>query len=56
MSGLCDWWLSAAGFKEKPAVIKTHLRDMLITPDLIGSIVAVYSGKVSKQEKSDVLE
>jgi ribosomal protein S19 len=38
--------LSAAGPLEKPAIIKTHLRDLIITPELIGSIVAIYNGKV----------
>lgn len=36
----------AAGPLEKPKTIKTHLRDMLIVPEMIGSMVAVYSGKV----------
>ena len=36
----------AAGPLEKPEVVKTHLRDMVITPDMIGSTVAVYNGKV----------
>ena len=31
---------------EKPAIIKTHLRDLIITPELIGSIVAIYNGKL----------
>jgi len=31
---------------EKPAVIKTHLRDMIIVPEMIGSMVGVYNGKV----------
>lgn len=35
-----------AGPLEKPAIIKTHLRDLVITPELIGSIVAIYNGKV----------
>jgi ribosomal protein uS19 len=35
-----------AGVLEKPAIIKTHLRDLVITPELIGSIVAIYNGKV----------
>eukprot|EP01038_Epipyxis_sp_PR26KG_P008741 gene8741-11812_t len=37
---------TAAGPLEKPAVIKTHLRDMIITPEMVGSSVAVYNGKV----------
>lgn len=31
---------------EKPAIVKTHLRDLVITPELIGSIVAIYNGKL----------
>ena len=30
---------------EKPEVVKTHLRDMIIVPELVGSIVGVYNGK-----------
>lgn len=30
---------------EKPAVVKTHLRDMIIVPEMIGSVVGVYNGK-----------
>eukprot|EP00004_Rigifila_ramosa_P005706 TRINITY_DN16376_c0_g1_i1.p2 TRINITY_DN16376_c0_g1~~TRINITY_DN16376_c0_g1_i1.p2 ORF type:complete len:158 (-),score=47.84 TRINITY_DN16376_c0_g1_i1:33-482(-) len=30
---------------EKPPVIKTHLRNMIIVPEMIGSIVGVYNGK-----------
>lgn len=31
---------------EKPAAVKTHLRNMVIVPEMIGSVVAVYNGKV----------
>lgn len=31
---------------EKPRVVKTHLRDMVILPEMVGCIVGVYSGKV----------
>ena len=31
---------------DKPKAIKTHLRDMVIIPEMIGSQVAVYNGKV----------
>ena len=30
---------------EKPAAVKTHLRNMVILPEMIGSIVGVYNGK-----------
>jgi len=38
--------LAAAGPLDKPAPVKTHLRDMIIVPEMIGSTVAVYNGKV----------
>lgn len=31
---------------EKPAVVKTHLRSMIIVPEMIGSVVGIYNGKV----------
>jgi len=34
---------------EKPAVVKTHLRDMIIVPEMIGSIIGVYQGKTFNQ-------
>eukprot|EP01137_Pigoraptor_chileana_P015395 Opistho-2@71263 len=37
------------GPQEKPAVVKTHLRDMIIVPEMIGSVVGVYNGKVFNQ-------
>jgi small subunit ribosomal protein S15e len=30
---------------EKPDVVKTHLRNMVIMPEMIGSMVGVYNGK-----------
>lgn len=30
---------------EKPRAIKTHLRDVIITPEMIGSVVAIYNGR-----------
>lgn len=30
---------------EKPAMVKTHLRNMIIVPEMIGSVVGVYNGK-----------
>jgi len=35
---------------EKPATVKTHLRDMIIVPEMIGSVCGVYNGKVSRGE------
>merc|ERR1711999_1065 len=34
---------------EKPDVVKTHLRNMVIMPEMTGSIVGVYNGKVFTQ-------
>ena len=39
---------------EKPAVVKTHLRNMIVVPEMIGSVVGVYNGKVFNQ--SDTVE
>merc|ERR1711915_1164276 len=38
-----------AGPLEKPEVVKTHLRDMIVVPEMIGSIVGVYNGKTFNQ-------
>ncbi|KAJ1472951.1 ribosomal protein S19-domain-containing protein [Baffinella frigidus] len=34
-----------APMHEKPDVVKTHLRNMIIMPEMIGSVVGVYNGK-----------
>jgi len=31
---------------EKPETVKTHLRDMIIVPEMIGSQIGIYNGKV----------
>ena len=31
---------------EKPQVVKTHLRNMIVVPEMIGSVVGIYNGKV----------
>jgi len=33
---------------EKPPMVKTHLRNCIVTPEMIGSIVGVYTGKEYK--------
>lgn len=38
-----------AAADEKPATVKTHLRDMIIVPEMIGSVVGIYNGKVFNQ-------
>jgi len=35
--------------QEKPAVVKTHLRDMIIVPEMIGTIIGVHNGKTFNQ-------
>ena len=35
--------------QEKPAVVKTHLRNMIIVPEMVGSVVGVYNGKTFNQ-------
>merc|ERR1711941_225168 len=34
---------------EKPAVVKTHLRNMIVLPDMIGSIIGIHNGKTFNQ-------
>ena len=34
---------------EKPAVVPTHLRNMIVVPEMIGSMVGVYNGKTFNQ-------
>ena len=34
---------------EKPDVVETHLRNMIVVPEMTGSIVGVYNGKVFTQ-------
>eukprot|EP01036_Dinobryon_divergens_P058636 gene58636-78226_t len=36
---------AACGPLDRPAVVKTHLRNMIIVPEMIHSCVAVYNGK-----------
>ncbi len=31
---------------EKPTTVKTHLRNCIVMPEMVGNIVGVYSGKV----------
>lgn len=34
---------------EKPEPVRTHLRNMIIVPEMIGSVVGVYNGKTFNQ-------
>lgn len=45
----------AAPPNEKPAIVKTHLRSMIILPEMIGNIVGVYTGKEFVQVEIKVL-
>jgi small subunit ribosomal protein S15e len=38
-----------APVNEKPDVVKTHLRNMVVMPEMTGSIVGVYNGKTFNQ-------
>ncbi|KXS20413.1 ribosomal protein S19 [Gonapodya prolifera JEL478] len=35
--------------QEKPAVVKTHLRNMVIVPEMIGSQIGIHNGKTFNQ-------
>lgn len=43
---LCDVQKRDSKTSDKPTTVKTHLRDMPILPEMVGSLVAVYSGRV----------
>ncbi|KAI1333273.1 40S ribosomal protein S15 [Xylariaceae sp. FL0255] len=34
---------------EKPKLIKTHLRNMIIVPEIVGSVIRIYNDKVFNQ-------
>jgi small subunit ribosomal protein S15e len=42
---------------EKPKGVKTHLRNCIVTPEMVGSLVEVYSGKtfVPVEVKADMI-
>lgn len=37
---------------EKPAVVKTHLRNMIVVPEMVGSIIGIYNGKTFNQVRT----
>lgn len=39
-----------AGANQKPAMVKTHLRDMIIVPEMIGSVVGVYVSWIGRRQ------
>ena len=44
-------------YGEKPEPVKTHLRNMIIVPEMIGSVVGVYNGKqfINVEVKPDMI-
>merc|ERR1712224_1105699 len=44
-------------YGEKPEAVKTHLRNMVIVPEMIGSVVGVYNGKqyINVEIKPDMI-
>jgi small subunit ribosomal protein S15e len=40
---------SIAKLNEKPPLILTHLRNMIIVPEMIGNLIGVYNGKTFTQ-------
>lgn len=41
---------------EKPDAVRTHLRDMIVVPEMIGSVIGIYSGKVSSLAQNYVCQ
>jgi len=39
---------------EKPEPVRTHLRNMIIVPEMIGSVIGVYNGKTFNQVEINV--
>ena len=39
----------AATALEKPTCVKTHQRDMLVLPEMVGNVIGVYNGKQFNQ-------
>ena len=44
-------------YGEKPEPVRTHLRNMIIVPEMIGSVVGVYNGKqfINVEVKPDMI-
>merc|ERR1712242_513814 len=44
-------------YGDKPEAVKTHLRNMVIVPEMIGSVVGVYNGKqyINVEIKPDMI-
>ena len=41
---------------EKPTCIKTHMRNMIVLPEMIGSVVGVHNGKTFNQVEIKVCD
>lgn len=41
--------VAEASGEDKPAVVRTHLRNMIIVPEMIGGVVGIHNGKVFNQ-------
>jgi small subunit ribosomal protein S15e len=39
----------------KPNPVKTHLRDCIITPEMVGSVIAIHTGKIFNNVEIKVL-
>lgn len=40
---------------EKPEPVRTHLRNMIIVPEMIGSVIGVHNGKTFNQVEIKVI-
>lgn len=40
---------------EKPAIVKSHLRNMIVVPEMVGSIIGVYNGKTFNQVRNRII-
>ena len=40
---------------EKPDPVRTHLRNMIVVPEMIGSIIGVYNGKTFNQVRQSAV-
>jgi ribosomal protein uS19 len=40
---------------EKPEAVRTHLRNMIIVPEMIGSVIGVYNGKTFNQVRQSAV-
>merc|ERR1711900_103735 len=47
----------ACPYGEKPVPVKTHMRNMVIVPEMVGSVVGVYNGKyfINVEIKPDMI-